>query len=383
MRSVKRMSGRKVGRQPPRAGSLLWGPSWLPSANFVGRVWSTVDGGAELEILASGTADSGWLAFDRDERHATWQAGMIDFWEITVTQHTEVEPVVKALCRRWALARDEDFLDDPDDVGFRARYLTLVRPVGSMIEVRLVARSMARARRAAQRVYERWANMPRMSSSELASLKEDLQRVRGVFDSAARKATGIPTDVSVESLMRTAAQLAKLWGWDDFADRAVEPSPEQPPTGRPVREGPFKPSPIGIGELLFFARPLTFFGREGPRDRQLILPLSSITKGEPVDPEWDRLFEGLVDGTVRAVMEDVSVKALAFHKPGYRPKDRPTELAMTKHLKTIASGDRPWLHVRRVGQIHGVSRDYALLKAYQNSGLRFARCLILVENPAE
>ena len=114
-----------------------------------------------------------------------------------------------------------------------------------------------------------------------------------------------------------------------------------------------------------------------------MLPLSSTSKGEPVDPEWDRLFEGLVTGTVRAVMEDVSVKALTFHKPGYRPRDRPTELAVTKHLKAIASGDRPWLHVRRVGPIHGVSSDYALLKAYRNSGLRFARCLILAGNPAE
>lgn len=383
MSSGKRKSRRKGGHRPRRAGSLIWGPSWSPSADFVGRVWGTLDGGAELEIPASDFDFGRWQAFDKDERHAKWQAGMIDLWEITVTQHTEVEPVVKALCRRWALARDEDFLEYPDDVGYRARYLTLVRPVGSTIEVRLVARSMARARRAALRVYERWANMPRMSSSELASFKEDLQRVRGSFDSAARRATGIPTDVSVESLTRTAAQLAMLWGWDDFAPRTVEPGPEQPAIGRPVKEGPSKPSPIGISELLFFARPLTVFVREGPFDRQLMLPLSSIGKGEPVDPEWDRLFEGLVPGTVRAVMEDVSIKALTFHTPGYRPKDRPTELAVTNHRKAIASGDRPWLRVRRVGPIHRVSRDYALLKAYQNSGLRFARCLILAENPAE
>ena len=358
-----------------RAGVHLWGPSWLPRANLVGRVWGTLDGGAELEV-----EEGVWLPFDRDPGHATRSLRGSELWEIAVTRVAEVEPLVKAIRRRWALARDDDFLEEPDEIGYRARYLTLVEPGGSVIEVRLVAKSMARARRAALRIYQAWANMPRMSGSQLASLTEDLRRVRSSFDSAARDATSYPPEMPVESLTRAASQLTKLLSRDDPSGSAPKLSREHLPIGLIVNEEPSRPSPIGIGELLFFGRPIAGFGPpEAARVHQLRLPLSGVTKGERTDPEWDRLFRGLASGSVRAAMEDVSLRWLVYHNRDYEPTDRRTMSSVRRYLKLRASGERPWLRVRRLGRSHVVSQDYPLLRAYRDSGLSRAKCLILTE----
>ena len=357
---------------------------WLPSANFVGRVWGTLDGGGELEVAAFDSDEAVWLPFDRDPGHATKYLRVTRLREITVTQVAEVEPLVKAICRRWALARDDDFLEEPDEVGYRARCLTLVAPDGSVLEARLVTKPMAWARPAALRVYETWANMPRISAFQLASLREDMQKVRESFDSAAREATLLPTGMSVESLTRAARQLGELLGPEDPHRGAPKLSPWGLPIGRRVNEGPLRPSPIGIGELLFFGRPIAGSGRqEARRERQLILPLSGARKEEPSDPEWDRLFRGLADGSVRAVMEDVSLRSLAYHKRDYKPTDRRTTSAVGRYLNLIASGERPWLRVRRLGRSHLASQDYALFKAYRDSGLSRAKCLILTEDRPE
>lgn len=380
------MTGRKRrgGRARGRAGVYLWGPLWLPSASFVGRVWGTLDGGGEIEVAALNADEGVWLPFDRDPDYATRYLRLSKLREITVTQVAEVEPLVKAICRRWALARDDDLLEEPDEIGYRARYLTLVAPEGCVLEVRLVTKSMARARREALRVYETWANMPRISACELASLREDMQKIRESFDSAAREATLPPTGMSVESLTRAARQLAKLLGPEDPHCGAPKLSPRGLPIGRGVNEGPPRPSPIGIGELLFFGRPIAAPGRqEAGRERQLILPLSGVRKGEPRDPEWGRLFRGLADGSVRAVMEDVSLRSLAYHNRDYKPTDRRTTSSVRQYLNLIASGERPWLRVRRLGRSHVVSQDYALFRAYRDSGLSRARCLILTEDRPE
>jgi len=363
-----------------RAGVHLWGPLWLPGAEIVGRVWGTLDGGAEVEVAPPN--DEVWLPFDRVPDYATRHLGVKSLWELTVTQLTEVEPLARAVCRRWALAEDEDFLHDPDEVGYRARHLTLVNTAPSVIEVRFVLEPVARARRAALQVYERWANMPRITGAQLASLKEDLDKVRESFDSAAGEPTSLPADMSVESLTRSAWRLAKLLGPEDTqSSSGPEQSPEALPIGKQVKEGPPRPSPIGIGELLFFGRPVGDPGKRSARgDRQLMLPLLSVRRGEPNDPEWDRLLRGLADGSVRAVMEDVSLRRLVYHNRTYRPTDRRTASSVARYMRLIASGERPWLRVRRVGLSHVVSQEYALLKAYRDSGIELARCLILTED---
>lgn len=367
-----------------RAGVHLWGPLWLPSANFIGRVWGTLDGGAEIEVATPNAYGGVWLPFDKDPDYGTRHLRVSNLREITVTQLAEVEPLARAICRRWALAGDDDFLEDPDEVGYRARCLTLVDPRPSVIEVRFVVRPMSRARRAALQVYERWANMPRITASELASLKEDLQEVRKAFDSAAREATLLPRDMSVKSLTRAASRLAKLRRPEYTQSRGSQLSLGDLPVGRKVKEGPPRPSPIGIGELLFFGRPIAAPGRqEAGRERQLILPLSGVMKGEPRDPEWDRLFRGLADGSVRAVMEDVALRSLAYHNRDFKPTDRRTTSSVRQYLNLIASGERPWLRVRRLGRSHVVSQDYALFRAYRDSGLSRARCLILTEDRPE
>ena len=69
---------RKGGRRPRRAGTILWGPSWMPVANLVARVWGTVDGGAELQLAAPGAAKQAWLPYDRHPDYATNHIGEIE-----------------------------------------------------------------------------------------------------------------------------------------------------------------------------------------------------------------------------------------------------------------------------------------------------------------
>jgi len=248
----------------------------------------------------------------------------------------------------------------------------------------LVLRSVAGARRGALRAYRAWANRPRLSACELASLREDLQRVRESFESAARQATLFPTDMSVGSLTRAARQLAKVIGLEGPPRGDPNLSASDLPIGRRIKEGPPRPSPIGIGELLFFGRPIADPRRkEGGGEHQLLLPISGVRKGEPTDPGWDRLFRGLADGSVRAVMEDVSLRSLVYYSRDFKPTDRRTTLSVRRYLRLIASGERPWLRVRRLGRSHVVSQDYALFRAYKDSGLSRARCLILTEDSPE
>ena len=194
----------------------------------------------------------------------------------------------------------------------------------------------------------------------------------------------LPASMSVGSLTRAARQLAKLIGLEDPHRSDPKLSPRGFPIGRRIKEGPPRPSPIGIGELLFFGRPIADPGRQkAGRERQLVFPFSGVRKGEPTDPEWDRLFRGLADGSARAVMEDVSLRLLVYHIRDFKPTDRRTTLSVRRYLSLIAAGERPWLRVRRLGRSHLVSQDYALFKAYRDSGLSRARCLILTEDRPE
>jgi len=403
---------RKGGRRPRRAGTILWGPSWMPVANLVARVWGTVDGGAELQLAAPGAAKQAWLPYDRHPDYATIHMGEFELWEIILSQLAEVEALSKAICQRWALAHDEDFLCDPDDVGYRARYLTFVHPGGSVIVVRVVSESVAQARRAAMQIYRTWAGIPRMAAADLMLFADDVLRVRESLDSAARESALPSAAMSPAQLMRATERLARLWGWNGLDDVGEQGGAEDLPIGGPVQEGPPDRAPLGIAEVLFFGRPLRARGRRSqlarqlvllespeqqgetgrspadtsrrrPQSPQLMLPLSPVGEDEPVDHEWNRLFKGLLDRTVRAVMEDVPVESLVFHSRDYEPRGTRTSQTVSRYVEAIASGDRPWLHVRGFKGSFIVSGDYALLEAYRDSGLRFARCLILTKDRPE
>lgn len=401
---------RKGGRRPRRLGTLFWGPSWLPRANLVGRVWGTVDGGAELQFLVPGSAKEAWLPYDGRPSFGADRMGGLHVWEITVAQLSEIDPLVKAICRRWALAHDDNLLHNPDDIGYRARYLTLVDSGGSVTDVRLVMGSVAQARSAAMPIYRRWAGMARMAAGDLELFADDVLKIRESNDSLAQGIV-LPSVVSADQLMESADRLAKLWGWDDLDDVGARHRGTELPVGGPVKEGLPDPSPIGIGELLFFGRPITATGqprgwarqlmflqppdqkgesrttpsgagRSRTQARQLMLPLSPVGEDEPVDHEWTRLFKGLLEGTVRAEIEDVLIESLVYHSRDYEPRGTRTAQAASRYLAVMTAGDRPWLRARRFKRLHIVSEDYALLEAYRDSSLRFARCLILTKDPA-
>ena len=356
----------------------------MPAAKFVGRVWGTVEGGAKLDVHVTADGREDWVPFSQHDSNELIQFRSPAAWEIAVSNVSEIEPIVRAICSTRALARDDDFLRDPDAIGFRARYLTIVGPTGEPAELRLVTEAMRDARQYAMEVYQYYANMPSMGALELASLNQELRLVRSRFESAEQRTASPPAEMSVDALISVASRLAELWGWE--RPQSGHGGDVELPVGERVAEGPPRPWPVGIAELLFFGRPIAQAEQTSiANNRQLLLPLSPMRSREPRDPEWERLFDELAGGSVSAVMEHVPVRSLAYHNPRYRPADRRTESSVARNLKLITSGERPWLRVRRLGRRpaspwYVVSQDYPLLKAYRDSKLPFAVCLVLAED---